>query len=220
MRISFTNDKTSFTSTPLHGVNVYNAKGRFLTSAVFSKLSPTDNKDIEALKYILENWKGNPLLLGMFRDNFREIPNSLNEFHAIELPGMKNLGEKIVGLTMSYPRKDFDNSKIFHLALIVVKPELRAEIKDRGIKNVGEVLLGEMFNLAKKMKASSLELFSQNHGFYVKTFKNACIDISEENEIFSPSDQKFSIDKTLFNKYIEYCKNKFSINFSNKKAKD
>lgn len=203
MKISSQNNNINFTSTPIHKVNLINAKDGSFIPAVFSQLDPDNLLDISAIKQIQKNWRGPSFLVDQFYNDFFHSKN-VEKYHAIELLNNDPLEKRIIGLTESR----IDHSD-YELSLLFVKPELTQKVGKRKIKNIGELLLGEIFNLAKKANASSLEFLSSNTGFYNKTFERALPGLykPEDNDmVFS-----FEIKRKTFDKYIDYWKKKFGI---------
>jgi len=73
-------------------------------------------------------------------------------------------------------------------------------------------MLGEIFNSAKNAHANNVTFYSDNKGFYKKTFKDAKIKLVNGKN-YSPSNCYFVINEKDFDKYINYCKEKYKINF-------
>lgn len=210
MEISCKNN-TTFTSTPIHTVNlkkVTNGVEDGFVKAVFSKLDPRDHEDILAMQKIKENWEdknATDWICPSF-ERLDEVDKFSLRFHCIELPGTESLDKRIVGLTESFipPNEDV---KFYHLSCIASKAENQYGKTERIVKNIGEVMLGSLFNDAKKLKASCFEIISVCNGFYENTFGNSKIAFKEKYRVFN-------IQKRSFNKYLKYIQNKFNFDFS------
>lgn len=200
MKVLSLNNNVNFTSTPLHRVNLINAKDGSFIPAIFSKLNKEDAIDKEALEHIMDTW--NSSLAHDYYYNFR---NNNHLFNAIELLGSEKLEERIVGLA---------ESNSHNLFLLITKPKLSEKNKiNRQIKNIGEKLLGEIFSQSKNAKADYLDFEALKNAvdFYKKSFERAGIKYT--SEIKEPkhinSEVLFSINQDQFNKYINYIKKKF-----------
>ena len=207
MQITNQNNRINFTSTPLHFVNLRNADNTF-TKAVFSRLGPEDIKVVEELK---DSWAvPHGLMKDFYTDFLRQSAD--NEFHAIELIEEGSLAKKIIGVVFSsidrYGKENYVN-----MQSLVTKPELAAANKKRSLKGIGEVLLGEAFNLAKKANASDFSFTSAAYTFYKKTFKDAGIEIRRFQN-YDPYNDRYCLHKDTFDKYINYCQDKYKTNFS------
>lgn len=219
MLISPRKNNINFTSTPIHYVNLKkltNGVEDGFVKAVFSKLNPSDKKDIDAIIQINQDWDEEYLVSEYCGDFIRNISPDINQYHAIELLENKDLGDKIVGL-VKYYFKNYGNKENLHLSWLITNPKAKFISRDekREIKGVGEILLGETFNKAKEHKALGLEFSYGNDSFYKKTFENAGINIIN-GKTFNPSDKEFYVETEDFDKYINYCQNKYSTDFSAK----
>lgn len=212
MEISSKNN-ICFKSTPIHTVNlkkVSNGVEDGFVKAVFSKLDPRDPEDVNAIKKIKETWH-DKLATDWICESFEKL-NKVDKFalrfHCIELPGNESLDKRIIGLTESFvpPDEDF---KFYHLSCIASKAENQYGKTERTVKNIGEVMLGSLFNDAKKLKASCFEIISACNGFYEKTFADSKIAFKEKYCVYN-------IQKRSFNKYLKHIQNKFNFKFSQK----
>lgn len=205
MKISNQNN-LSFKSTPLHNVNVLNARTGELIPAVFSRLNLKEDK--KAMEIIQKNWHAN--LCDCICSDFLSDPS--NQYYAIELPGQKSLSKRIIGLMEI---NACPLTKVFSLEYLLTKPSLshqRAQLK-RPIKDIGKILLGESFYLAKKKEYPLLFFRSLKNGFYEKTFKDAQMDTT----VFHPYNLKlFNIDKQYFDPFLDYISKTYKIDFSQK----
>lgn len=199
----------SFKSNPVHNVHLRNTQGGYV-KAVFSELNPKKAVDIDAVKQIQNTWKNAPqaeVFCSMFLDN----SSKGSKYYALELFDKKqNLGDKILGLLVVDSYKD-NFKKIFDLVAVQTKPDNKycsLDIK-RDVKGIGEVLLLESFRFAKKQKEDFLRVASSNNPFYLKSFNDAKIVFEEARMGLGASN--FFIDKTNFDKYINYGRNKYKI---------
>lgn len=229
MKVSSQNNKVNFTSTPIHKVNLINVKDGSFIPAVFSQLNPNNQLDAKAIKYIQKTWEETPLLTDHLYDDFMSVSNS-EQYHVIELVNKAPLEQRIVGLIksrISHVEKHNGlelmctgrindvkallelNKPQCSLSLLIVKPEFAKKNMLRKIKDIGELLLGEIFNLAKNADASSFVFNAANTDFYNKTFSRALAD----NYIPHPSNtaSHFNMKRDTFDKYLAYWKQKFGI---------
>ena len=210
MQIS-TNNSVNFTSTPLHYVNlrkVTNGAEDGFVRAVFTKLNPKDLEgDCLAVDKIKDTWMGTSL-----RDNFagafKFFKAESNHYNAIELVGNNNLGDRIVGLAKS----SVELGRMLKLSLLLIKPEMSRINYKRSINHIGELMLGEMFNKAKQLNVSKLELESAEDDFYIKVLEKAGIELTPEK--YDSINHKFHIPVEDFDKYINWCQSEYKTNFS------
>lgn len=207
---------TTFTSTPIHYVKlkkITNGVENGFVKAVFSKLNQADEKDRIAIQQVQDIWGKKEFIANSCCENFfKEQSPETQTYNCIELISNAPLGERIIGLAKSLTL-DLGKTKIYHLSWLASK--LKLDNPERGIKGVGEVLLGEVFNKAKNKKMP-LEFTSSNDSFYFKTFKNAGLDFVEDEELFEMGNGLFTIQKRDFDKYINYCQKKYGTDFSAK----
>jgi len=212
MQIVNRTNNLNFKSIPIHSVNIKNADNT-LSKAVFSKLNPLDYIDRHAVEQIKNTWDDEYLCATeLFREDF--FSKNANEcmFHALELPGTDKLEKRILGLSES----SFDCDKSLYLDLIFINPSQKRGSEQKKFKNLGEVLLASVFNIARKNDSSKLQFSSVNNGFYYKTFQDAKIKTVEMPLATGPHKQMFSdfiIGKTQIKKYIMYCQKKFNMQF-------
>lgn len=199
----------SFTSIPIHKVNVRNSKTGELIPAVFSKLDRNSETDIKAMAIIHRNWSCPTAKEICFYFLETHFPD---DFWAIELAGDKNLSKKIVGLVQTNIEQ---GSKIFDLKYLSTKPSLSNKSKEKRIvKNIGEVLVGSIVNQAKHKDADYIHIASLIKAipFYEKIIKNA--GIKPENCHLTKMQRVFFIEKKDFNKYLNHLADEYKINFS------
>lgn len=217
MRINSNKYKTSFTSTPLHCVNlkkIVTVADNSPILAVFSSLNPKSRGDRNALLQIKDTWRKSQLVRN-FCTSFLENQSNLHQFNAIELVNEKPLGERIVGLIKTFPSYN-NKEKGLYLATILTKPEFSAHNQGRTIKDIGEIMLGEIFNYAKKTQAHFIEFTSIDDNFYSRVFSKASVHAVEEDashycEYLSG---EFFIPQGEFDKYLNYCKKQYGLDFS------
>jgi len=166
MNIQNQKNSVNFTSTPIHYVNlkkVTNGVEDGFIKAVFTKLNPNDLEgDCLAIEKIKETWKENDMA-EKFAGIFKFFKSDLNFYNALELVGNNNLDERIVSLVKS----SIEGGRTLKLSILLSKPELSRENIQRPIKNVGELMLGEIFNKAKQLQVSRLEFESAEDAFYI-----------------------------------------------------
>lgn len=210
MKILARTNDINFKSTPVHMVNVRNAKTGELIPAIFSKLNPYDYHDVKAIKKIEQDW-ANCWLIPDFCDRF--FKGRDDSFCAIELISQKALAQKIIGLT-SY------SSDSFGLYKLMTKPALSDKNKEtRKIKNIGEVLLGAIFNQFKIRESNIIGFssFEDASGFYTKIFDKANISgIWMDSERCNDGHirTRFTLTKEQYEKYIDYWQNEYKIKIS------
>lgn len=199
----------NFTSIPIHNINlkkVTNGVEIGSIKAVFSKLDVNDPKDSEALFEIKELWDDKDKLVCCMYRHFK-IKTPDNEYFTIELPGNNSLSDRIIGLANTfYSAKD----KVYNLLNLITKPSMQYYTEERGIKGVGETLLGEIFQKARENNASNLVFGSLANNFYNKSFDNAKMT----NYKIGDSSFRYTISRDNFDKYIKYCQEKYNDNFS------
>jgi len=219
MQVSTQNNRVNFTSTPLHPVNLRkftNGAQDGFVKAVFSKLDPNNLEDLAALKEIETNADSEKsailrMLCGFFPYNCFQN----DQYHCLELVGEGSLAQRIVGLLNTTP--GLGDKKAYVGKLIATVPRFKYGKDDRGIKGVGEVMLGETFNLAKKGGFERLSFDSTKNPFYDETFRTAKVNVQEREISGWDSARNIIIPKTEFDKYINYCEDKYKFKFNKKK---
>lgn len=208
MKIQSPKNNVEFKSIPIYQVNVRNADNG-LVKAVFSELKATCEEDKLAIIKIKNSWENSYLLDGFFED-FKDTFSSDKNFNAIELLGKAPLGERIIGLVQT----QFMYANDLFGTYIFSRPDLKKQVVCRKIKNVGEVLLGSIMKMAKEKNSTHFNFRSSNDSFYYKTFDDAKIQpyVMKGRRL-----TEFSINSKEMQKYIEYCQNKFKIDFSKNK---
>lgn len=220
MHISNQVSSTSFTSTPLKKVYLrsINKNGEEkLIKGMYTKLTP---EDINSIKEISQNWQvPHGLAQDFYRDfNFYNFisPDTKQSFNAVELISKKPLKEKILGLMHCYTsvicgEKSLCGNTIF------VNPNLSTANKNRNIKGIGEILLGNFFSQAKRGNVDYANFTSSSSAvsFYRTTLKKAGIKVSKNN-YFNKDRCRFSIPQNEFDKYIQYCQKKYNTDLSQK----
>lgn len=201
------NNNISFKSTPLHHVNVLNAKTGELIPAIFSKLNPKDNIDIDAITEIQRKWY-DKLVKDIFCPSFIEDSRNMadefpSSYFCIEKEGNLPLYERILGLAETKTA----NSKCY-LRVMATKDDLQVENGERQIKGVGKVLLGSIINQTKRARASLLDIISSNDLFYYKVLQDEMKIKIEQKK------QDLIVKKKYFDKCIDYFKKQFNIDFS------
>lgn len=216
MQILNQNNNIKFTSTPLYHVNLKrvgnNADG--FERAIISKLNPYDKIDDSAIKNIRNHLIHNEMyerqhcvgtdFCEEFEDHFLDMAN----FNAIELINNEELSKKIIGLVSFYKNL----SGKMRLKLLFTMPNCQNANQKRKIKGIGEIALGNVFNQAKELNAKEITIDSSNSAvkFYEKTFKKAGINPKLQKG------QSFIIKNNDFEKYLNYIKNEYKIDFSQK----
>lgn len=209
MQIQSQKNNVSFTSTPIHTITLKkltNGVENGTIKAVFSKLNPFDIKDIESIEKIKETWSDPEKLIHSFYRHFKE-KKSDNEFFAIELDEKNGLSKTILGLlnTCFLPK-----DKMYHLLTINTKPNFIKGRKDKEIKGIGEIMLGEAIQQAKQKKVDSFNFISLADNFYDHTFEKAKLKFHKSENSYA----HYIIESEDFDKYIEYCEKKYGNNFS------
>lgn len=219
---SVENNNLNFKSTPVHYVNLKRVEGG-LTQAVFSKLNPNNSVDKKALSYVLRTWEDSPIIEDIYT-NFTNYTNTSNsEYYAIELPGNESLGKRIAGLAHIIKKQDCDSDKMFQkleISEIAVNPKFKHNRLTSPYKNIGEVILGTIFNIAQQSKVAFVEFSSICDDFYNRTFKDARVTCKRRLEgsryYAGHRVKRFKILSEKFEKYIAYCRKEFGIDFSEK----
>jgi len=203
-------NNVNFTSTPIHDVNLKRIADGANIPAVFTRLSIKNDEDLNAVTQIKNKWPKVHQIITCFCNEFCKPQTYDADYFAIELKNNTPfLSEKIVGLFKSIKIKNGDKERVY-LSRIFSKPEHMRDNETRTIKGIGEVLLAETFNLAKKIKATCLDFHSDNDAFYFRTFEKAKIKI-EPGENFDPKNHDFHFSEKYFDQYIDYCKKEYSI---------
>lgn len=81
---------------------------------------------------------------------------------------------------------------------------------------IGEVLLGRVFSNAKNYDSTYLEFVSANDSFYLDKFKKIGINPHKSPNKFDTESDHFYIYKDDFDKYLDYMKNEYGTDFSEK----
>ena len=218
MQISNQNNNVNFTSTPIHSVNLKkltNGAEDGFVKAVFSKLDPNDINDSLAIHELKATWDVPYNLMDEFSREFNLSIKS-HEYNAIEMVGEAPLYKRIVGLicSNSYSR---NNEIISTGRVLITKPELSKKSDARSVKGVGEMLLGKAFYQAKLAKSKEFKFDSSATDFYEKTFADAKIRIIKGVNFFQEGgNDRFVIGEKDFDKYINWCQQKYQTNFSAK----
>lgn len=211
MQVSNRNNSVNFTSTPIHYVNlkkVTNGIEDGFVKAVFSKLNPNDKEgDCLAIEKIKETWKENDMA-EKFAGIFKFFKSDLNFYNALELVGNNNLDERIVSMVKS----SVEGGRTLKLSILLSKPELFKENIQRPMKNVGELMLGEIFHKAKQLQVSRLEFESAEDAFYIHVFDKVGIELTGDK--YNPVKHKFSLPKEDFDKYLKYIQKEYNTDFS------
>ncbi|MDD3437768.1 MAG: hypothetical protein PHC64_11515 [Candidatus Gastranaerophilales bacterium] len=207
MLVQFQKNNINFTSVPICHVNLPTPEGCKTVKATVSMLIPGNAEDTKAVREIGDSW--NETLAGYVRDLFVQNSYYDQSYQALELSGQGDLADRIVGLSSYQNLYDGFNNEIY-LSYLVAKPELSAKTETRGIKNIGEALLGAVFSAAQKMKAYRVSFQSENNGFYAKTFSMIGLDIPELKRKKSP---KIQICGCNIDEYVEYWQEKFGVDF-------
>ena len=215
MQISNQNNSVNFTSKPLHFVNLKKltngAEDGFI-KAVVSELDATDKIDTDAIEKLNVAWNNRSGLVHWFCQDFLAKANASAQYFVIEKPGSTNLVDKIVGLLQIYPQKNFVTKRDnLILSTLATKSEFSSKNTERGMKNIGEALLGETFNSAKEKNIADVKIYAtkSNCGFYSNFFKNAGLS---EAEFGNPTEENLYtlvIKEKNFDKCIKYYQNKF-----------
>lgn len=210
MLASIQNNNPSFTSRPFCNVNLKRVSSgvhKNYTQAVISTLSPKSEIDKVAVDAAYNNWTCINQVIRVFRNDFLKHPQKHDQYLALELKGSQNLADRIVGFVKSHIIKE-DNQKKLCLSFLVTKPEFMRWNSERTAKGLGEVMLGEAFCRAKKLKVSSVKITSVEHDFYNRAFEHAGIDIVEGENFFHKSGE-YHIKAKDFDKYIDYCQKEY-----------
>lgn len=217
MRITATQKKVSFTSTPLYPVKIRRVLEHGVSvpiDAVLTKLNPNSPQDKKAVKTILQNWRSKTALINEFSDFFVEAAHKIpkeSEFFALEL---ESDGKKqIAGVSKLYYHANATAYTPLDLSHLISNPEFDANNSRRTIKGIGEVLFSVAFQRAKELKTPSLGFFSTNNRFYYHTLRKAKINLSDPGNPIITKKQQFKLPQNLFAKYIEYCEKKYGFKF-------
>lgn len=222
MKLTLSQNQTpqnqSFKSIPIRHVNLVDANGGSFIPAVFSRLNPKDIKDIKAVDFIKNNWDFDSSLLSTFHSNFYPHRFDSLQHYAIELIEDKPLEEKIVGIShISHCRNiDMPVFNKLKLSVLFTKPELNKQADDRKIKNIGEILFGQVINIAKNTDYEKITFTSLNDGFYLNILKKFGIDVSKDPEIFDSKEGSFCLRKKYYDSSLDYLQREFNIDFSQK----
>lgn len=190
-------------------MNVRNPQDN-LVRVIFSKLSPFDKVDIQAVEQIQKTWEKSDII-DKFCDKFFQKTTKTNYYNALELNLNKPLVEKIIGFVQTKIKRDENNKKFLYLSYLIANPKMKKDNPLRPVKNIGEVCFGEVFNRAKKIKASFIEFRSKKDAFYHRTLQDA--KVNYETKLDENSYNHFFINSTEFDKYLNFCKTKFDIKY-------
>ena len=210
MQILNQKNNVNFTSRPIHCVNIRDADNK-LVKVVFSKLDPKCGVDKAAIKKLQNSWEVPHELMKDFYAEF-SCPKDGKEFNAIELPGIGPLHKKILGVVYSKTYM-LHNQERMSMPLLITNPDLKHENGLRKLKGIGEIMLGEVFNRAKKTKAPELEFNSEANKFFRKFFSRAKVKITDDVN-YNPYNSFFHIGQEDFDKCIDWCQKKHKTNFS------
>lgn len=222
MEINTNKNNIYFGSKPLHYVNLTRLKNGVKSGsvkAVFSKLNPSDEKDIAAIRQIKEQWKGKTVVPYYLCDDFLNSKDSKARYFAIELLGEQNLAERIIGFRKlrleGYDTRSRTKKLDVHACYVATKPELSSENPNRDIKGIGETLLIESIAQAKKHNADKYTFQALHNSpemaFYHYFFKKIGIKPQEIDQDFRT---QFIVDSSYFDTAIDYGKKQLGINFS------
>lgn len=212
MQISNQKNSVNFTSRPIHYVNIRNADNKFV-KAVFSRLDPKCGVDKAAIEKLQNSWEVPHELMKDFYAEF-SCPKDGKEFNAIELPGKGPLHKRILGVVYSKTYMLW-NKEHMSMPLLITNPEIKYGRESRKLKGIGEIMLGEVFNRAKKMNVPELEFNSEANKFFRKFFRHTKVKIVDGVN-FNPYNRFFHISQENFDKCINWCQKKHQTNFSAK----
>jgi len=214
--INAISNSPNFKSRPIYDANLrkINKNGNCeYVKAVFAELSPKDITDRNAMQFVSSAWE-KAKYVGKIGKNFLgQFPYQKDTRHfSLELSQNEgSLAEKIVGL-LELITKEYKECKELHISHLQANPDFMFKNKDssRDIKGIGEMFLNGVFKLAKKEKACNVSLLSTNDDFYYKTFKNAGINLFEE-DIGYDNNGLIEIKEKDFEKYIKYSNEKYNL---------
>lgn len=208
MKVVNQNNNIAFKSTPIHRVNVRDAKTGELIPAVFSKLTANyhDVREIEKSQCFWNNGIANIIC-----SHFIDKPKS-SDFWAIEVINTKDLNQRLVALAETNMPTE---SKYLDLENIAVKNSLSYNSKGgRWFKKIGEVLFGSIINQAKRNQADYFHVCSNINSipFYDAILSNA--GISPAKCHLTKKANVFFLDRKNIDKYLTYISNEYQINFT------
>lgn len=216
MKVLNQNKNINFTSIPVNEVKVLSSKGAYILSpqcAIVSKLSQTCAEDINAIKKINRTWAQHSSIAYTFCRFFlnKSEKTMQSEYYALEIPQKGRPFTKIIGLFSTSK----GNSGELKLDYIVTEPDFQYKNFKRNIKGVGEVMLGEVFNIAKEKHANLLNIFSTKVNFFDTTFKNASIQRFDDMDTssFNITSRFYHLKSKSFDKYIKYIEQKYNFKF-------
>lgn len=210
------NKNINFTSTPIREVMLPKVKdGKIIgeCKTILTKMDIFDNEDIETVSMIKEKWARKTLFAKHFGDNFSAKSSDHSNYYAIELPRQAQLKQEPLCVIKTNLQISPHGNRIIHLNYLITNPEFKHGEKS-ALKNIGEAMMGEVFNLAKKVRASMLTFQSANDGFYYKIFKKTTVKLMNEPFYSEFESNIFNIKSTEFDKYLDHCKKAFKIDFS------
>ena len=214
MKIQNCDNKVNFTSNPLHNVKlkkITNGTQNGFVNAIFSELNPRDLKgDVATIKKIQNDWSNAGWLLEDFCEGFDSGSSPSCKYYAIEQPEGRLLKDKIIGLIQvaQFPVKNAPLQTKLELVKLITKPQFSSKNRFREITGIGEVMLAEVFNIARNTKAKFVDFSPYDKGFYFNTFKEAGMNLLKPIET-----GKYHIKKSFFDKYLKYCENKYGFKF-------
>lgn len=212
MQILSSKQKINFTSTPIHYVSPRTVEGASQNAKMlFSRLDINSRTDVDAIKQIQEQtWKNDDNIKRTICRKFLG-PNVSGDFFALEKQGEESLGERIVGLMNILKYKDSE-SPVVNISYLVSKHNYLSNPKKRQVKGVGEILLGEAVNVAKKFGAR-LKVFSTNDNFYLHCFENARMRLNE-SVMTGIYGSDFTIMGYDLDRFLKYCSKKYKVDYS------
>lgn len=208
-RNNFQNKHITFTSRPIHYLNLTRVKNgleKGFVKVCFSKLDL--KKDKEAIEILKKSSVNQNLHFQCCCTNFLNPKPAREKYYAIELIGNETLDKRIVGLAECYHKK---NSQL-EVSLLATKSEFLKENPSRTLKNIGISLLSSIFQIAKKTKSTEVKIPSGNDEFY--------------SNVYDTSQTKYTKDKGLhifyvandqFDNFISFYNKTLSLDFNHKK---
>lgn len=208
---SMTNNRINFGSSNPYQINLRHDTDEKLIPAVISKLDPKNAEDLQAIKKIDQTWEENEyvnLILTEIQKDAKSknfTPNTVNNYYAVELPGIEPLHEKVLGLIHTIFDRD---NKVLVLNTMETKPDfLYKENASRKIKGIGEVLVAQAFKKALGFQSRCIEIASFANAFYQHIFDKANIKYDS-----LPLDC-FNVDASNFSKFLNHVGEKYQIKF-------
>lgn len=211
----------NFTSTPIHNVNlrkVTNGKEDGFISAVFSKLNLGDTEDKTALWHIQNTWdesekKSKAVANTICKHFLAKKQERQADYFCLELENKESLGNRIIGLMELQPEKH-DSKDVLYLSLLTTKPDFIHKKENRTIKGIGEILVGEAINQAKKGNHSRLDIWAEDKGFFARIFEKTKIDLEKILTRSNRDWDEYEIKREHFQQYLKECEKNYKTNFS------